>query len=169
MKKIFTVSALVLSMTGCATILQGTNDNVSIHALGATEKLTECTIKAGDNSYNTIGKVDQVVLDRSSKDLVIQCENQSQEGTAVVESSFNGAWLAADLLWDLCILTLSCPIDAATGAFFDYPNQIHVEMVNKDGSINEKLIIDKEELAKAVEAKKAEQRAKDARSFGPRS
>ncbi|GAM70420.1 hypothetical protein JCM19236_558 [Vibrio sp. JCM 19236] len=115
-----------------------------------------------------MGKIDTVALDRSSADLVIECENETQEGSAVIESSFNGAWLLADLLWDLCIFTLSCPIDAATGAFFDYPNKISVDMVNKDGSVNQRLVIDKRELEEAIALKKAQKEAMRSNN-GPRS
>ncbi|WP_199454864.1 hypothetical protein [Vibrio owensii] len=170
MKKSILSIALISASTlsGCATILQGTEDTVNVHALGASEKLTECTIKQGKDSYRTLGRVDQVVVGRGSADMLIKCENDTQQGTTSVESSFQGAWLAADLLWDLCIITLSCPIDAASGAFFDYPNDIHVDMVNKDGTENVLLAVHKEELAakKEAEAKvKAEEKAK----YGPQN
>lgn len=170
MNKLLLATAITATtaLSGCATILQGTTDNVSLQALGATDKYTQCVIKSGDMTYTTMGKIDTVALDRSSADLVIECENETQEGSAVIESSFNGAWLLADLLWDLCIFTLSCPIDAATGAFFDYPNKISVDMVNKDGSVNQRLVIDKRELEEAIALKKAQKEAMRSNN-GPRS
>lgn len=161
MKKLASSLAIIAAtqVVGCATVLQGTDDTVNVRALGATDNSVHCTIKAGGDTWFANGVADTVTIDRSSKDLLIQCESETQTGMATAESSFQAGWLFADLLWDLCIITLSCPIDAATGAFYNYPDNVTVEMVNKDGTVNETFQVDKDEFEKGLQAKKASSNA----------
>lgn len=147
MKKIITV-AIALSITGCSTIFNGSTDKVNLRALGTEDQTTECIIESNGVEYVTNGHVDSISVDRDSDDLFIRCNNKKQEGIETIESQFMRGFLFLDLVWDACILTLSCPIDLATGNFYDYPDNISVEMKNKDGSENRLLLAHKEKEAK---------------------
>jgi len=153
------IALSLLSLTGCAAVFQGTTDTLNVKALGATQELTKCSITDGKANYSTLGKSDIITVDRGINDLVISCENEDQSGELTVPSDFQQMWLVADIMWDACIITLSCPIDLISGAFFDYPNDLHIEMYNKDGSANYVLDTDKAIVAKELKAKRAAERA----------
>ncbi|MGF1845296.1 MULTISPECIES: hypothetical protein [Vibrio] len=159
MKKILP-TVIALSITGCSTIFNGSTDDVNLRALGTDDRTTECIIKSNGAEYFANGRVDSVSVDRDSDDLFIRCNNETQEGIETVEPEFMGGYLFLDILWDACILTLSCPIDLATGNFYDYPDNISVEMKNKDGSENSLLLAHKEEEAIRIEKEKAEKKQK---------
>ena len=156
---IATSSAILLS--GCSTMFNGSTDDVNIRALGTEDKTTECTVTSNGKEYYANGRVDSISVDRDSDALTIHCKNEFQEGKNVVESDFMTTFLVLDILWDACILTLSCPIDLATGNFFDYPENILVDMNNLNGDENSLLTIhhkqEEERIAKEKALKKLEQ------------
>jgi hypothetical protein len=60
----------------------------------------------------------------------VNCENTTTKGTRTVEPEFEGAYLAMDIiLVDLCLI--SCIVDGANNAFYQYPGIITVPMVKK--------------------------------------
>jgi len=135
MKKLILATVVATSLTGCATVFQGTDQTVNIVTRsnsGAGD--TVCAISNSDGTWYANGKADTVTIDRDGSDVHVNCQNDEQFGSATVESSFQGGWLFADLLWDACILTMSCLIDGASGAFFEYPSNIDVYMERSDGN-----------------------------------
>ncbi|GAB7227822.1 MULTISPECIES: hypothetical protein [unclassified Vibrio] len=136
--------AAAMTLSGCATVIQGTDDTVNVRALNTDDRLTQCLLSSDEGSWYTQGKQDTVVVKRDYSDIAVKCENDTQVGTAIVESNFQAGWLLADFFWDLCLITLSCPIDAATGAFYDYPREINVKMSNKGDAPQEMQIIKNE-------------------------
>lgn len=137
MKKLLLTTAIISSLSGCATIFTGSETSVRVKPVGVQGGYSniECKVENANSTEYAQGRNDRVFVDRDSSDLDIFCESPYQEGSATVESDFRQSWLVLDFLWDLCIFTLSCPIDLATGNFYTYDENVNVEMFNKEGII----------------------------------
>lgn len=119
---------LCIVSTGCATMVNGTTDEVNIHAV-KSDVQTSCSLILDDEikgQWEQNGQLESFELERSSDDIRIECISENNKKTKYkVEPKFDDDFLVLDLLVDLCII--SCPIDLITGAFYDYPKTITVE------------------------------------------
>lgn len=113
-----------LLITGCATVLQGTSDELTVVVEGGERSSTVCTLTDGRSEQKELLLGVPVSIARTSRDLNIRCEDGALTVEHDVRSSFSSAWLLADFLMDFCIIT--CPVDLATGAFYDYPDKVVV-------------------------------------------
>lgn len=124
----------IVALSGCTTIIQGTEDKINIKPT-EDHKDIECFMPFQENESYKLSN-NEFSIDRGPDSQVIRCESDEYEGETTIDSRFQVEWVAVDLLWDLCIITLSCPIDLMTGAFYDYPQNVVVEIEEK--SISER-------------------------------
>lgn len=106
------------ALTGCATMFNGATDTINVDA--------------GDGAVCAIGDVKfkgAVVVPRSYDDVEIVCESDQGSGTITVESDLQEHMLGVNFLLDFCIM--SCPMDMASGALYDYPDTVVVPMMDK--------------------------------------
>lgn len=128
MKK-FLIIALVLLINGCATMGQGSQDRVKIATIDDSSTKTICSAKNEESQKNNITPLQEFAIERDGNPLVINCQNETQTGQKSVEAVFDDGYLAQDLFLDLCII--SCLIDGGTNAFYDYPEAIYINMINR--------------------------------------
>ena len=127
MKKLIAAIAMI-TMTGCTTMFQGSDQNVTISTLEDKHpNTTTCTLKNEEGMWKTRADM-SVNIDRDGNDLVVSCKNYEQKGEVSIDPRFQAEWLVLDILWDACILTMSCVIDGATNAFYEYEENILVPM-----------------------------------------
>ncbi|WP_454737184.1 hypothetical protein [Cupriavidus necator] len=120
-------AALSVGCTGCATILRGTTQHVSVEVrkdarlvAGAT-----CTL-SNDKGKWFVTTPASLDVERSGQVMYVSCVTPSSEtGTARVQPLPAPAALAASIGGGGLISTL---IDESTGAEFDYPSPIAVEL-----------------------------------------
>lgn len=126
-----TVAVLaVLLTTGCASMFQGTTEEVTVKTKKDNDqRMTECTLYNDNGSWESDAR-DTVTIHRSNNPLTIECENDLQEGTATVQSTASGGYLFLGFLLDFCIFT--CTIDIVSDAAFDYPAHVSVYMRDKE-------------------------------------
>lgn len=116
----------VLLATGCASITGSKNQPVSIQAVHTGKSLegADCTLTNDKGTWfaKTPGSV---VVQKSGQDMVIRCEKDGvPAGSTTVASSANaGAW--GNILFGGII---GYAVDAGTGAAFDYPSSLSVQM-----------------------------------------
>jgi len=90
---------------------------------------TECELRNTKGAWTTDYK-ESIVIRRDYNDLIINCENDEQEGELVIESDVSVGYMALNfIIWDFC--TISCIVDHSTGALYEYPLNISVPMRNK--------------------------------------
>jgi hypothetical protein len=132
MSKFMKLGILVgaIALNGCASIIDGKNQTMTLNTRGNVDKsATECELRNTKGTWVTDGK-ESLMVRRDSADMIISCENESQEGEMVLESSASVGWMAANFfMWDLC--TISCIVDHSTGSLYEYPMSISVPMRNK--------------------------------------
>ena len=117
---------LLAALTGCASITGSKNQPLSVQAVYSSKSIegADCTLTNDKGTWfaKTPGSV---VVQKSGQDLVIKCDKDGiPSGTTTVASAANGgAW--GNILFGGLI---GFAIDASTGAAFDYPPSLAVQM-----------------------------------------
>lgn len=125
MIKTITAALLALSLTGCASIINGDEQTIVIEALDSTGS-TYCVGRNDEGTYRARAG-EGMKVKRSSDDLVVKCENKQQEATVVIESKNEWWYYPLNfLVWDLCLI--SCFVDTGTGNIYEYPKQTTLMM-----------------------------------------
>ena len=127
LKKIAVATIAVTAFSGCASIVTGSNQSLSVESatqtgqnvVGATCKLVN---DKGNWFLNTPGTV---TVQRSYNDLNVSCTKEGHEpGITTVKSTTKGM-MAGNILFGGII---GAGVDASTGAAYDYPSLIKVMM-----------------------------------------
>ncbi len=115
------IMALVVSLGGCATIINGTEQPVAVHSnpIGAQCALT----REGATIANVKSTPESVIVPKSLSDVLVSCEKPGVgKATALLKSTINpivaGNIVAGGLIGGA--------VDAASGAMNDYPKSITV-------------------------------------------
>lgn len=114
---------LLLSLTGCASIVSGNHESVSVD----TTPVTGCNCKLTNNSGTwfiptTPGSV---MINRDYSDLVVSCNKDGYgNGTLAVKSKTKGMAFGNILAGGI----IGAAVDMGTGAAYDYPSLITVQL-----------------------------------------
>jgi hypothetical protein len=113
-------------LSACATIVNGGSQTVTVSTTppGAT-----CTV---DRMGARIGAIPQTPgslrLDKSKNDLSVTCNKPGFQTAAVTHSSSFGAMTAGNVLGGLVIGPIGFIVDAASGANYEYPSDIRLDL-----------------------------------------
>ena len=115
-----------LLLTGCASIVNGQNQSVSVvtRNQGAEVQGAKCSL-TNDKGVWYVSSPGSVAVHRSYGELSVSCALTGlPDGTAAVKSSTTGAVFGNILVGGV----IGAGIDVATGAAYNYPNLIPVAM-----------------------------------------
>jgi hypothetical protein len=116
------IAAMGVAVSGCATIIKGTTQSVSVSTDPVEGARCELTSSEGTWYITTPGSV---VVHKTKNDLKVVCTKDGyQEATATIPSSFNGATAGNIIAGGL----IGVGIDAASGANYEYPPSTHIPM-----------------------------------------
>jgi hypothetical protein len=128
--------SIILAVSGCATIIDSSRQEVNLTPIPAKDlsnkSVTVCKLKNEEGNWNTnidILSTETVNVHRDGNSLDVVCTNSDQIGETQVIPDFRAAYLLGDFILGYCIF--SCSVDAYTNAFYAYPNNITVPMINK--------------------------------------
>lgn len=128
MKKLPSICALAFLLTGCATIVSGTQQNVFVdtpHVNGAECKLTD----SKNGSWYLPGTPGSVSVVKGNGPMNIVCTKTGYEKSVVsVEESVTGATFGNIILGG----GIGIFVDAASGAAQNYPDKVIVWMKPKN-------------------------------------
>lgn len=113
-----------LGLTGCASIVNGTNQSVSVHttpAYGAT-----CSLENNKGRWFINKTPGSVTVNRSFKDLLVSCEKKGYRPSFKQVKSKTKAMAFGNIVFGGVI---GAGVDVADGAAYDYPSDIFVPMV----------------------------------------
>lgn len=133
MNKWIKLAAVIIAageITGCASIVSGSTQSISIAPMrnGVIDSKATCTATNKKGSWVTSGG-GSVTIKKASDDLQVKCidTETNQVGLQASPKSTQVGWAVANFfIWDLC--TISCIIDFATGSIYEYPTQVQVVM-----------------------------------------
>jgi hypothetical protein len=108
--------------TGCAALFNGTTAHVNVTS---TPSGADCDLAGyGVHTPGTIS------IPKSSADLTVNCQKENYfPGSAPVPSTYNTTSLVNILL--IYLVLIGTVVDFATGAAWDYPSHVNVNLVEK--------------------------------------
>lgn len=120
------VVAISASLAGCASIVSGTNQIVSVETLQATGKVDGATCKLeNDKGVYYVTTPGTVTVRRAYGDMSVRCEKPGMEaGIASIKSSTKGMAFGNVVFGGV----IGAGVDMASGAAYDYPNLFQVMM-----------------------------------------
>ena len=122
----FAFSAAAILLTGCASIVGGVNQPLSVTTKndGVIVSGAKCSLTNDKGSWflTTPGSV---TVNRSFRDLAVLCSSDGMEPGTVMAKSTTKAMAFGNILFGGVI---GVGVDVATGAAYDYPEIIAVEM-----------------------------------------
>jgi hypothetical protein len=114
------LAAVVLS--GCATVIKGTSQNIAITTPPADG--ASCILSSKEGNW-TVVSPGIVHVEKSKEDVLVKCTKQGYlDATATIPSDFQG-WTIGNVLLGGVI---GVGVDAASGAMNEYPNSFAVPM-----------------------------------------
>lgn len=122
-RKAMFAGALAISMlSGCASIVSGTNQSITVDTPGCAAASCKLTNDKGEWAVTTPGSV---VVHRAYGPLSIICSKEGfPSGTATANSSTKGMAFGNILFGGI----IGAGVDMGTGAAYDYPTSIMVPM-----------------------------------------
>ena len=126
MRTLFVALCLVALLPGCATIVGGLTQRVSVEtkAQGAQVEGAECTLANSKGTW-PVTTPGSVAIRRAYGDLSVTCKHDKwPDGTATVKSLTKG------LAYGNVIVGggIGVGVDIATGSAYDYPTLLTIEM-----------------------------------------
>jgi hypothetical protein len=118
--------AALSSLTGCASIVSGTSQVVSVETMHSSGSVAGATCKLeNDKGVYYVTTPGTVTVHRAYGDMNVKCEKPGFDtGLATVKSSTKGM-MAGNILFGGVI---GAGVDAASGAAYDYPALFQVMM-----------------------------------------
>lgn len=122
----FLVAGFATQLVGCASIVNGQNQSVSVEARMDAAPVSGASCKLSNNKGTWyVTTPGSTTVQRSYEDLAVRCEKESLDaGIAAVKSSTK-AMAFGNILFGGVI---GAGVDVATGAAYDYPTLITVLM-----------------------------------------
>lgn len=122
MKHILLSAAVCLLLCGCASIVKGTSQSISISTPPTTG--AQCTLSSSEGTWLVVSP-GSVTVPKSKSDIAVHCTKPGwQPAVATIPSGFAGMTAGNILLGGV----VGLGVDAATGAIHEYPHSIQVPM-----------------------------------------
>jgi hypothetical protein len=125
MKKYIAALAAISCLGGCASVFEGTSQNIAVNTNPAN---ASCVFEREGAPIGTIPNTPGTLMVRKSKyDITIRCDKPGYEQGTYINHSGTTATIAANVAVDLVFtLGLSSIVDSATGADNKYDSVVNV-------------------------------------------
>ena len=128
LRSFFTVTALATAVlsTGCASIVNGQNQSLSVKTSGADTEVVgaKCTLNSNKGTWY-VTSPGSVTVQRSYNDLMVTCKKDGMEdGMGAIKSSTKPMAFGNILFGGI----IGVAVDTSTGAAYDYPDLITIVM-----------------------------------------
>lgn len=122
----FVISVALTSLTGCASIVNGQNQSVSVETRTESGPVSGANCKLSNNKGTWyVTTPGSTTVNRSYEDLAVRCDKTNVEpGLASVKSATKGMAFGNILFGGI----IGAGVDMSTGAAYDYPTLITVMM-----------------------------------------
>jgi len=119
-------SASIVLLASCATIIEGTNQSISVTTLGVSG--ASCNLSVPGMIYNISSTPGTVTVKKSVHSISVLCKKTGyKDGQARVRSVFQ----SIELGYFLAAGAIGASIDAQSGARYKYPNNVEVPMIKE--------------------------------------
>jgi uncharacterized protein YceK len=129
MKKIL-ILALLVSTSGCSTIVSSNNQTVTVKAMHENREVegSKCTLTNSKGQWTTVTP-QSVNIRKSFGDLTVECRKSQAFGSKMVKSSAEGSTFG-----NIIVGSVGALVDAGTGNGYSYPDSIVVDMMGNIAS-----------------------------------
>jgi len=123
MKKYLSVIAIASTLlSGCASMDRGSRQELSVETQNnANVEKTSCVVSNDDGKWTTPPSR-TIHVERDGAPIKVKCANDTQSGNRMVSPEFANKYIWQNIFWDFCI------IDGFSGAFYEYPHHVYVDM-----------------------------------------
>ncbi len=130
MKKIL-ILALLVSTSGCSTIVSSNNQTVTVKAMHENREVegSKCTLTNSKGQWTTVTP-QSVNIRKSFGDLTLECRKSQAFGSKMVKSSVEGSTFGNIIVGG----GVGALVDAGTGNGYSYPDSIVVDMMGNIAS-----------------------------------
>jgi hypothetical protein len=115
---------VALVVSGCASMISGTNQSLSVSTTGCPGATCQLTNSKGTWYVTVPGSV---TVHRGYGDMTVVCKKDGFSDARAQVSSATKLATGANVAWGI-FLPVGAGVDAATGAAYDYPAEIVVTM-----------------------------------------
>ena len=115
---------LVTSLTACAAIVTGQNQSISVNTI--PKEGAKCTLTNDKGTWYVPSTPGSVTVSRAYGALMASCEKGEWRGIIAVNSATKGMAFGNVLAGGI----IGGAVDMGTGAAYDYPQTITVELIN---------------------------------------
>lgn len=126
MKNVIIITS-ALSLSGCASILSGTEQQINLAT--PKHKNAKCRITNDQGEWFCNNTPEIIKVKRSKENLIVTCEKEDLIGESSVKPSFNSATLANVLAGGV----IGLAIDYGSDAAYEYPSNIEIMLSKKEG------------------------------------
>jgi hypothetical protein len=117
------VAAVAIFVSGCASIVEGTTQSISVTTTPVGG--ANCVLTSSEGTYY-VTTPGNVTVHKTKNDLAVVCKHDGYvDAKTAVPSHFNGATVGNVIAGGV----IGIGIDAATGANYNYPESVDVPMV----------------------------------------
>jgi len=124
MKSAISIVVLVGALTGCASIVTGENESLSVETnpcRGAT-----CKLSNDKGTWYVNGTPSSVTVHRAYGDMTVVCEKDAFKSNPMIVASTTKGMAFGNIIFGGII---GAGVDASTGAAYDYPTLVSVPMI----------------------------------------
>jgi len=121
----------VVLLTGCASLFGSKNQSLSVVAKCEGEVVVgaQCKLTSSEGVWYATSP-GSVFVNKSTQDLTVECQKESVKGTNTFKSSVTAGMAGnAGLLIIPIVGLIAIGTDSLTGASFEYPQELQVEML----------------------------------------
>jgi hypothetical protein len=121
-QKLATLLSVAVAVSGCASIVKGTTESISISTPPTTGAICDLSSSQGTWQVMSPGVAS---VEKSKEDIQIRCTKAGwQDAASTIPSNFEG-WTVGNIVFGGLI---GLGVDAATGAINEYPHTFQVAM-----------------------------------------
>jgi hypothetical protein len=122
----YIVAAVVTQVVGCASIVNGSNQSVSVETRSDAGPISGANCRLSNNKGTWfVTSPGSTTVQRSYEDLAVRCDKEGSEpGLASVKSSTKAMAFGNIIFGGI----IGAGVDMSTGAAYDYPSLISVIM-----------------------------------------
>jgi len=126
MKKLNFIAFSAIFLSGCATVMEGSDQGLNINTTGCEESgIIICSVR-NTKGASTITAPASVSVEKARGPMTVSCESKdkSAKGSIIVESNYEAMNAGNILIGGI----IGYGVDAATGAMWKYPTSVVVPM-----------------------------------------
>lgn len=112
------LSLISVIFTGCASIVSGNHQNISVQTTPV--KGASCQLTNKEGTWFIPSTPGSITLNRAYSNLVVNCTKEELNGAMTVTSKMKGIIFVGGIV--------GAAVDMGTGAAYDYPNLVTVNL-----------------------------------------